>query len=240
VRRPRAAYWNGRIPLLRAADVSRVPLRERGTVTFKPPACRMLAGVQAQALPLRQQSGRDEPRCRIGRRPLVSSPGARPLHRRGRARVGAARSRCRGAAALLSEAKHQPRPSDPVLAHLRADDQEQAAPETQRAPRAEHGSNSQGLPRRADAISKAGVRWPDTGRVVRHVGARPDSPVWMIAVHGKESAAPGEGNGRVAARGGARPDGRSLGRHGQVGGGCSYAAERRRMRLTASFPRPSE
>ena len=68
--------------------------------------------------------------CRIGRRALVSSSGARPLHRRGRARVGAARSRCRGAAALLPEAKHQPRPCDPVLAHLRADDQGQAAPRT--------------------------------------------------------------------------------------------------------------
>ena len=47
--------------------------------------------------------------------------------------VGAARSRCRGAAALLPEAKHQPRPSDAVLAHLRADDREQAAPHTHRA-----------------------------------------------------------------------------------------------------------
>ena len=46
------------------------------------------------------------------------------------------------------------------------DDPEQAAPHTHRAPRAEHGSNSQELPRRADAISKAGVRRPDTGRVV--------------------------------------------------------------------------
>ncbi len=55
-----------------------------------------------------------------------------------------------------------------VLAHLRADDWEQAAAHTHRAPRAEHGSNSQGLPRRADAISKAGVRRLDTGRVVRH------------------------------------------------------------------------
>jgi hypothetical protein len=34
--------------------------------------------------------------ARNGRRALVSSSGARPLHRRGRARVGAARSRCRG------------------------------------------------------------------------------------------------------------------------------------------------
>jgi len=103
-----------------------------------------------------------------GRRALVSSSGARPLHRRGGARVGAARSRCRGAAALLLEAKHQPRPSDPVLAHLRADDREQAVAHTHRAPRAEHGSNSQELPRRADAISKAGVRRLDTGRVVCH------------------------------------------------------------------------
>jgi hypothetical protein len=57
---------------------------------------------------------------------------------------------------------------DAVLAHLRADDRGQAAPHTHRAPRAEHGSNSQGLPRRADAISKSGVRRLDTGRVVRH------------------------------------------------------------------------
>jgi hypothetical protein len=45
---------------------------------------------------------------------------------------------------------------------------------THRAPRAEHGSNSQGLPRRADAISKAGVRRPDTGRVVCHVSNHVD------------------------------------------------------------------
>ena len=44
---------------------------------------------------------RRRPRFRSGRRALVSSSGARPLHRRGRARVGAARSRCRGAAALF-------------------------------------------------------------------------------------------------------------------------------------------
>jgi len=94
--------------------------------------------------------------------------GRETAHRRGGARVGAARSRCRGAAALLPEAKHQPRPSDPVLAHLRADDREQAVAHTHRAPRAEHGSNSQELPRRADAISKAGVRRLDTGRVVCH------------------------------------------------------------------------
>ena len=55
-----------------------------------------------------------------------------------------------------------------MLAHLRADDREQAAPHT---PRAAGGAWEQqsGLPRRADAISKAGVRRPDTGRVVRHV-----------------------------------------------------------------------
>jgi hypothetical protein len=122
---------------------------------------------------LAEALGHRHSRSWCGRRPLVSSSGARPLHRRGRARVGAARSRCRGAAALLSEAKHQPRPRDPVLAHLRADDREQAAPHTQRAPRVEHGSNSQGLPRRADAISKD-VRRPDTGSVVRHVRSSAD------------------------------------------------------------------
>ena len=58
--------------------MSTVPLRERGTVTFKPPACRTLAGVHAQALPLRRQRGRDEPRCRIGRvgRALPRAPRA--------------------------------------------------------------------------------------------------------------------------------------------------------------------
>jgi hypothetical protein len=60
-------------------------------------------------------------------------------------------SRC---SRLLPEAKHHPRPSDPVLADLRVDDGEQAVPRMHRAPRAEHGSDSQGLPRRADAISK--------------------------------------------------------------------------------------
>ncbi len=62
----------------------------------------------------------------------------------------------RAAAALLPEAKHQPRPSDPVLAHPRADDREQAAPHTHRAPRAEHGINSQGVatPRRCNLESR--------------------------------------------------------------------------------------
>ena len=120
-------------------------------------------------------------RFRSGRRPLDLSSGARPLRRPARAGVGAARSRRRGAAALLPEAKHQPRPGDPLLAHLRANDREQAAPQTHRAPRAEHGSNSQGLPRRADAISKSGVRRPDTGRVVRHGRERQRRPALTIA-----------------------------------------------------------
>ena len=67
---------------------------------------------------------------------------------------------CRGAAALIPEAKQQPRPGDPVLAHLRADDREQAAPYTHRAPRAGHGSNSQGPPLRSDAISKQASAGP--------------------------------------------------------------------------------
>ena len=77
-----------------------------------------------------------------------------------------------------SRAKHQPRPSDPVLAHLRADDREQAAPHTNRAPRAEHGSNGQGLPRRADAILKAGVRRLDTGRALGHASSRATGPAF--------------------------------------------------------------
>ena len=44
-----------------------------------------------------------------------------------------------------------------------------------------HGSNSQGLPRRADAISRAGVRELDTGRVVRHGGERQRRPALTIA-----------------------------------------------------------
>jgi hypothetical protein len=74
------------------------------------------------ALPARAEASQTVDLVLARRRPLVSSSGARPLHRRGRARVGAARSRCRAAAALLPEAKQQPRPSDPVLAHLRADE----------------------------------------------------------------------------------------------------------------------
>jgi hypothetical protein len=150
---------------------------------------------------------RPAPRSRNGRRALVSSSGARRLHRRGRARVGAARSRCRGAAALLSEAKHQPRRSDPVLAHLRADDREQAVPHTHRAPRAKHGSNSQGLPRRADAISKAGVRWPDTGRVVRHGSdSRVDCVVVTVSDHRTVcSPQPAAADRRPPARGVAPP-----------------------------------
>jgi hypothetical protein len=38
---------------------------------------------------------------------------------------------------------------------------------------AEHGSNSQGMPRRARAISKPGVRGLDTGRLVRHGWSSP-------------------------------------------------------------------
>ena len=95
-------------------------------------------------------------------------PGARPVHPRDDVGVGAARGRCRGAPALLPEPKHQPRASDPVRAHLRADDREQAAPHTHRAPRGGGWEQQPGLPRRAEAISKAGVRRPDTGRAVRH------------------------------------------------------------------------
>ena len=148
-------------------------------------------------------AGRQAPFCVLGsplvregftsqprRGALVSSSGARPLHRRGRARVGAARSRCRGPAALLPEAKHQPRPSDPVLAYFRADDRDQAAPHTHRAPRAEHGSNGQGLPRRADAISKAGVRRPDTGRVVRHERERQSRQDRALAIAWKHAPNP--------------------------------------------------
>jgi hypothetical protein len=68
-----------------------------------------------------------------------------------------------------------------VLAHLRVGVPEQAAPHTNRAPRAEHGSNCQGLPRGVDAISKAGVRRPDTGRVARHVSNHADEVDETIA-----------------------------------------------------------
>ena len=107
-------------------------------------------------------------RCWMGRGPLVSPSGARPLHRRGRARVGAARSRCRGAAALLPEAKHQPRACDPVLAHLRADDQGQAAPRTHCAAGGAWGATVRGChaaPMQSREQASAGL---DTGRVVRH------------------------------------------------------------------------
>ena len=70
---------SGRNPPLRAADASTVPLRQRGAVGFEPRACRTLAGMQARALPLRQQCGRRHPRCRIGREPSVSQTVARLL-----------------------------------------------------------------------------------------------------------------------------------------------------------------
>jgi hypothetical protein len=54
------------------------PLRERGTVTFKPPACQTLRGVQARALPPRQQRARDRPRCRTGRAGKYSGGGLTP------------------------------------------------------------------------------------------------------------------------------------------------------------------
>jgi LD-carboxypeptidase N-terminal domain len=47
------------------------------------------------------------------------------------------------------ETAASPGSGDPVLAHFRANDRKQAAPHTHRAPRGEHGSNGQGLPRRA-------------------------------------------------------------------------------------------
>ena len=59
----RRRSWSGRIPLLRAADVSTVPLRERGTVTFKPPACRTLAGCKHRL-------------CRFGSNAVVMSRAA--------------------------------------------------------------------------------------------------------------------------------------------------------------------
>jgi hypothetical protein len=54
------------------------------------------------------------------------------------------------------------------------------------APRAEHARDSKGLPRRGDAISKAGVRRPDTGRVIRHEprpGAGPPGS-WLACSRG--------------------------------------------------------
>ena len=113
------------------------------------------SGCSAKPSPEWRPAGPSAKRLTASRHPLPRSAlDTGRLHRRVRARVGAARGRCRGAVALLPETKQQPRPSDPVLAHPRADDREQAAPHRRRAPRAEHEANSQGRPRRADAISK--------------------------------------------------------------------------------------
>ena len=105
---------------------------------------------------------------RIGRRPLVSPPARDHCIAEAVREPVQLKGRCRGSAALLPEAKHQPRPARSGACPPHADDREQAAPHTHRASRAEHGSNSQGLPRRADAMSEAGVRRPGMGRVVRH------------------------------------------------------------------------
>jgi hypothetical protein len=81
------------------------------------------------------------------------------------------RGRRRGAAPLLSETKHQPRPSDPVLADLRADDREHAR-RTHVACRggAWEQQSAAATPRRCNF--EAGVRRLDTGRVVRHERSR--------------------------------------------------------------------
>lgn len=68
---PRVGSCSGRNPQLRVADASKVPLRQRGAVTIKRPVCRTLAGLQARALPLRQQRGHDGPRIRIGRQGIA-------------------------------------------------------------------------------------------------------------------------------------------------------------------------
>jgi hypothetical protein len=82
-------------------------------------------------------------------------------------------------------------PSDPVLAHLRADDREQAGPRTHVARRRRSmGATVTGLPRRADAISKAGVRLPDTGRVLRHVSNHADEVDRTIAFGSRDLDAP--------------------------------------------------
>ena len=57
----------------RTANASTIPLRERGTATFKPPDCRALVAVQAQSLPLRWRRGPYEPSFPIGPGPLVSA-----------------------------------------------------------------------------------------------------------------------------------------------------------------------
>jgi hypothetical protein len=107
----------------------------------------------------------------VGRRTIVSSSGARPLHRRGRGRAGAARSRCRGAAALLSVEKHLPRPSvqcTPTFARMTANNRRaHASPAAGRAWEQQSAAAT-----RAVAISKAGARGPDAGRVVRHGPSR--------------------------------------------------------------------
>ena len=116
---------------------------------------------------------------RSRRGPLASSSGARRLI------AGAVREsvqlegQCRGAAALLPQ--HQPWPSDPVLAHFAWMTGSKRRPTHIARRRAEHGSNSEGLPRRADAISKAGVRRPDTGRVVCHERTRQRGPTLTVA-----------------------------------------------------------
>ena len=138
-------------------------------------ACKPSAGLASCSIPGRAFSrGVGEDLLCSGRRPLAASSGARSLHRRGRARVGAARSRCRGAAALLPEAKHQPPPSDPVLAHFARMIGSKRRP-THIARRGRSmGATVRCCHPRADAISKAGVRQPDTGRAQRHENDRED------------------------------------------------------------------
>jgi len=111
------------------------------------------------------------------------------------------------------EAKHQWRPSHPVLAHHRPDDREQAAPHTRPAPRAEHGSNSQGLPCHPEAIPKAGVRRPDTERMLRHASDRQHSQTcFRVATRLLDQSSAAPLGAELASGGRGRPSGGIIGR----------------------------
>jgi hypothetical protein len=109
--------------------------------------------------------------------------GPRPLHRRGRGPCESwcsskSVSRCSSAA---FRGKATAAAERPVHAHVRADDREQPA-RTRIACRGRSvGATGQRPLRGAVAISKAGVRGPDAGRVVRHDLDHANVPVLATA-----------------------------------------------------------
>ena len=129
--------------------------------------------------------------CRSGRRPIVSSSGGGRCIA-GACESGSARSRCRGAAALLSEAERQPRPSvqcTPTFARMTASNRRAHA--SPAAGGAWEQQSAAATPRRRDLES----RRPRARRVTRG-SPRPQHCRLAIRCSGSSS----RGSGRLLPR----------------------------------------